>query len=254
MEHYAGKSAWVALAAALLCGTAQAQTTGATPIRMLHFERNPYHYSDSSGQVVGLTAAPTTQAFAMAGIPITWEVMPVNRILETLKRNTEPVCTSGWYKNPEREEYARFTVPIYRDKGGAGVVRAGFQAKEGITARELLARPDLRLLAKQNFYAGAYLDDIISKMPPSQIYRTSTDVPSIIKMIHLGRGDMFITTFEEVELHVQQAELKMNDFRVIRFTDVPAVEMRYILCSKQVPASTIEALNTAIVKTVKLSR
>ena len=253
MKNTLGQSAWLALAA-VLCSTAQAQTAGPAPIRMLYYERNPYHYTDSSGRLVGLTATPTIEVFARAGIPIKWEAVPLNRVLEMLKRNTEPLCTPGWYKNAEREEYARISVPIYRDKGGAGVVRAGFQFKEGATARELLARHDLRLLAKQNFYYGAYLDELIGKMAPAQIYMTSTDVPSIIKMIHLGRGDMFITTFEEVELHVAQAELQMNDFKVIRFTDVPAVEMRYILCSKQVPASTMEALNAAIVKTVKLSR
>ena len=65
-------------------------------------------------------------------------------------------------------------------------------------------------------------------------------------MIHAARADLIVTTQEEVEIYVKQAELEMSDFRVLEFPDVPAVEMRYVLCSQKVPADVMSRLNAAI--------
>jgi polar amino acid transport system substrate-binding protein len=88
-------------------------------------------------------------------------------------------------------------------------------------------------------------------MPPSQVEVVAAEIPNLVKMIAAKRADLIITTQEEVALYVDQAELKLKDFRVLIFPDVPAVEMRYILCSKQVPEDTMQRLNKAIGKFVR---
>jgi len=240
------------LALASLGGGAWSQTT--EPIRLLYYDRKPFHYLDASGKVTGLTAEPAAQAFANAGIPFVWELRSANAIVYALKRNTDPVCTPGWYKNADRMAFAQFTAPIYRDKPLVGLVNASYPFKPGITAKEFFAQTDYRLLIKQSFRWGAYLDEIVAKVPAKQIISSAEEVSTIVKLIHLHRADIFIITQEEVETYVNQAQLQMADFKVIKFPDVPAVEMRYILCSKQVPASTIQALNAAIAKTIQLNR
>lgn len=236
----------------LLMGTALAEVPA--PVRLLYYERKPFNYSDESGKVIGLTAETASKVFTAAGIPFNWEVRSANAILDALKRDTAPVCTPGWYLSAERATYARFTVPIYRDKAVVGLANKAFQYKEGTTAKDLLARPDVRLMVKQHFVNGAYLDDIIAKMPITQVITVSGEVSEIVRLIYLKRSDLFIMTQEEVELYVNKAELNITDFNVLKFPDIPSVEMRYILCSKQVSPDIIEALNAAIVKTVRISR
>lgn len=236
----------------LLMGTALAEAPA--PVRLLYYERKPFNYSDESGKVIGLTAEPAAKAFTAAGIPFKWEVRSANAIMDALKRDTAPVCTPGWYHSEQRASYARFTMPIYRDKAVVGLANKAFQYTEGINAKDLLARPDVRLMVKQHFVNGAYLDDIIAKMPATQIFTEAGEVSGIVRLIYLNRSDLFIMTQEEVGLYVNMAELKMTDFNILYFSDIPAVELRYILCSRQVSPGTIEALNAAIVKTVRIGR
>jgi uncharacterized protein (TIGR02285 family) len=242
------KTSFVFVVATVGCVAAMAQTT--QPLTVQYYERKPFHYTLDNGTVVGLTVTRTEEAFKKISIPIKWLLVHVNRILDNLKQNAEPMCTPGWYKKPEREEYAQFSVPIYKDKPLVGLARSDFAAKEGITAKELFANPKTQLLVKQNFSQGAYMDALIAAMPPTQVAKAVAEVPNLVKMIDAKRADLIVTTHEEVALYVVQAELKMTDFRVLAFPDVPAVEMRYILCSKQVPPETMQRLNKAIGKSV----
>lgn len=223
-------------------------------LRLLYYERKPFNYMDKGGNVVGLTADPAAKVFAAAGIPIVWQVRSANAILDALQRNTAPICSPGWYYSAERASYAQFSQPIYRDKPLVGLANVNFKYQMGTTAKDLLGRSDVRLMLKQNFLHGPYLDNIIAKMPITQLISEAAEVSDIVRLIHLGRADLSIVTQEEVELYVTNAQLKMTDFNILKFTDIPAVEMRYILCSKKVPPATIDALNAAIVKTVQLSR
>ncbi|WP_199155855.1 hypothetical protein, partial [Chromobacterium sp. ASV23] len=112
---------------------------------------------------------PTELAFKSIDISIEWVLVPANRVLENIKRNNEEICTPGWYKTPEREEYARFSLPIYKDKPLVGLARSDFNFKPGISAKELLSSPGIKLLVKQNFSQGAYMDALIAKMPRDQV-------------------------------------------------------------------------------------
>ena len=224
------------------------------PLRLMYYERKPFNYMDNGGSVVGLTADPAAKIFAAAGIPIAWQVRSANAILDALQRNTAPICSPGWYYSAERASYAQFTQPIYRDKPQVGLANVHFKYQKGTNAKDLFGRSDVRLMVKQNFVYGTYLDTIIAKMPAKQLISEAAEVSDIVRLIHLGRADLIILTQEEVELYVTNAQLKMTDFNVLKFTDIPEVEMRYILCSKKVPSATIDALNAAIVKTVQLSR
>jgi polar amino acid transport system substrate-binding protein len=230
------------------CGETIAQTR--KPLTLYYYERRPFHYTADDGTVTGLTVAPTEAAFAKLGIPILWSKVPVNRILAQIKTNREAACSPGWYKKPDREEYARYSIPIYHDKPLVGLANSHFLAEQGVTARELLARLDLRLLVKQNFSQGAYMDELIAKMPHSHVLPTTDEVPTMVQMIARGRADLIITTQEEVEIYVHQSGFKLEDFRILVFPDVPAVEKRYILCSQQVPSEIIDDLNSALAKIV----
>lgn len=92
------------------------------------------------------------------------------------------------------------------------------------------------------------MDGLIKKMPEEKIQRVSAEVPVMIKMIKLGRADLIIMTQGETETFVSGAGYRMDEFRILKFPDVPAVEKRYILCSRNVPATMMLQLNEVIRK------
>ncbi|HEY8025127.1 MAG TPA: transporter substrate-binding domain-containing protein [Burkholderiaceae bacterium] len=234
---------------ALICGLLigmQARAESAAPVTVHYYERKPFHYADASNRVVGLLVAPTEQSFSKADIPIVWQLTPINRTLATIKANRGRDCTTGWYKSSEREAFARFTQPIYVDKPLVVFTRADFDARNGVTARELLARPHTRLLLKQGFVHGHYLDPLIDKMPPAQVQRVADEIPSMVKMVRAGIADIIIVTEEEVNLYINSPAMAADGIRALRLPDLSEREYRYIACSKQVPAEDIDKLNAAI--------
>ena len=196
--------------------------------------------------MAGVIATLTETVFKAAGITYKWELTPVNRILANLKNNNGLECTSGWYKTAERETFAQFSLPIYHDQPLQGLSRADFAAAEGITAKELFLRPDLRLLLKQNFSQGAYMDALIANIPPQQVQRVTVEVPTMVKMVKADRADLIITTEEETDYFIKQSGFENKDFRILKFSDVPATEQRYILCDQKTPREVMNRLNQAI--------
>jgi uncharacterized protein (TIGR02285 family) len=223
----------------------------APAITLYYYERKPFHYTSTNGRVTGLVVNPAEQAFEKAGIPVTWKLMPASRILATLKANIGEDCSPGWYKTAEREQYVRYSLPIYSDKPLVAIVRADYPVRPGMTAKEFFLRPQVKLLTKQSFVHGSYLDQIIGAMPPANVVRVPDDISSIVRMLHYGVADVVTATQEEAEYYVTDAGYLMNEFHVVTFPDVPAVEKRYILCSKRVPDEVMDKLNAAI-KTLSL--
>lgn len=87
-----------------------------SPIQLYYYDRVPYATTDAQGEVSGLCATPAANAFKQAGIPFQWKKMPFKRQLVTIKHIKKMACGIGWFKNPERESFARFTDSIYQDK------------------------------------------------------------------------------------------------------------------------------------------
>ncbi|WP_196215406.1 transporter substrate-binding domain-containing protein [Piscirickettsia salmonis] len=85
-------------------------------LTMLYNERPPYLKTESKQQVLGLTGALITQAFKAANLPLHWKKAPAKRHLLLIKKNAEPLCAAGWFKNSQREKYAQYTLPIYQDR------------------------------------------------------------------------------------------------------------------------------------------
>ena len=220
-------------------------------ITLHYYERPPFHYRADDGSISGIIAASTESIFKRAGITFHWELTPVNRILAYLKTNAGFDCSPGWYKNTERETYAQFSLPVYQDMPLQGLSRANFLAPEGITAKELFLRPDVRLLLKQNFSQGSYMDLLIQHIPEQQVQRIAAEVPILVKMVHADRADLIITTAEETDYFINQSGYKKQDFIILKFPDVPGTEKRYILCSQRVPIEIMNRLNQSIKSVMK---
>jgi polar amino acid transport system substrate-binding protein len=207
-------------------------------------ERPPYLVPAPDGSATGLTGTPAANAFKTAGIAVTWSKVPTTRQMALVK---EPGmnCAIGWFKNPEREQFAKFTKAIYRDKPWMVLANKGFAAQEGAKLQDILSAKGVRVLTKEAFSYGPYIDGLLAKTKPTTTVSNGT-TSQMLQLINANMVDFMFVSEEEAEYLVEQAGLKMTNFRQLRFPDMPAGDKRYIMCSKHVPDDVISRLNKAI--------
>ena len=156
-------------------------------------------------------------------------------------------CGFGWFKNPERESFARFTDLIYKEKQAVTISKKGNNALE--RHRELISLFEdkkVKLLIKDGFSYGAYVDERISNYNPEIVsVVTSTNV-QMLQMILSGRADYFFISEEEAEHIILTSGFEMSQFQLQHFGDMPAGNRRYIACSKQVSPEIVDLLNRAL--------
>jgi uncharacterized protein (TIGR02285 family) len=223
-----------------VCAYAQAQA----PITLYYNERPPYLMSQSDGSVLGLTATPAVNAFKKANIPFVWKKMPASRQLRTIQGNGAAECTVGWFKTAKREKFAKYTKAIYQDKPTVAIVRDEIAIPSGTGLESLLAERKLRLLVKANYSYGPYIDGLLTRLH-APVSATVAENATMVHMLKMGRADMmFMAEEEALEL---LPTLAHGGLKLLRFSDVPSGEKRYILCSKKVPDEIISRLNQQIV-------
>ena len=217
------------------------------PIQLYYYERAPYAVADKQGDVSGLIATPAEKAFKQASIPFRWKKMPFKRQLATIKHNKKKACGIGWFKNPEREAFARFTDSIYQDKPAVIISKKGNDAlKKHGNLKVLFEDKQVKLLVKDGFSYGVYVDELIKKYDPKIVsVVTSTNV-QMLQMILSGRADYFFISKEEAEHIIVSAGYEMSQFQLQHFDDMPAGNHRYIACSQQVSPETVDLLNRAL--------
>ncbi|MBU0970171.1 MAG: hypothetical protein KKC20_05965 [Proteobacteria bacterium] len=212
----------------------------------IHYHERPPYYMTGPLGVYGLCADPVKRAFHQANIPFRWEKTPAKRQLDILRENRSRACLIGWFKNSEREKFARYSHPIYQDKPFIALARADNpQLISNGPIEEILLNPDLVLLRKNTYSYGKLLDTMILKLGPRQ-RRTSAENIGMLKIIHSGGADYFFISEEEAtQLPVTSGLLK-TDFKTIRFFNMPGGNKRYLLFSKQVENQVIDQINWAI--------
>jgi len=220
------------------------------PVRILYNERPPYLLTAAPGIVTGLTATPTSMAFQQMGIPHYWEKIPSIRQMDILQKNKGRDCLVGWFKNSAREKFSKYTKPIYRDKPAIGLALfSNINFENGLSLKEVLQNKQIKLLIKKGYSYGKYIDDLIRETNPSLV-AVSVENLNMVHMLRVERADYIIMAEEEATGLIRKAKLSTDDFKFIRFADMPAGNKRYILCSLSVEDSVIEKLNTWIERNV----
>jgi uncharacterized protein (TIGR02285 family) len=208
-------------------------------------ERPPYLKSMPDGSPGGLTGTPAVEAFKKAGIAVSWAKTPTSRQLDLLEKNEGKDCAVGWFKNPKRESFAKFTKAIYRDKPWVAVANSGFAIKPGAKLEELLSDKKTRLLVKDGFSYGSFIDGLLARTKPTTT-KTTGESPQMVQMIKADRADLMLASQEEAAFFIESAGLSAKEMKTVSFPDVPEGEKRYIMCSKKVGDDVIAKLNKAI--------
>src|SRR5438105_5582575 len=181
------------------------------PITLYYNERPPYLVTSIDHSVSGLTATPAADAFRSAGIPFEWSKLPTNRQLAALKENMAAECAVGWFKNSDRESFARYTKAIYRDRPTVALASAAFAPKT-LHLSELLRSPDTTVLLKDGFSYGPYIDGLLSQLKPNKIVTTAENA-QMVQMVAAHRADFMFVSEEEAAYLAEQAGADLGKVR-----------------------------------------
>ena len=234
----------IALWTGMLSSSALAQIE---PTVTLHYIQRPPYMTSSGNSLTGLTGEPSFEAFKNAKIPFVIAETPFARQLHMIEKNSGRDCVIGVFKKPEREAFAKFTNPIYKDQPQIILTAAAnaqrFAKINSVT--DLFADESVILLVKLGYSYGVALDKLIEQHQPRA--RTTTDENLLmIKSIKLRTTDYMLIAPEEAAIAITAAGFSEKDFAQIKFNNMPDGEYRQIMCSKNVPDELINKLNAAI--------
>lgn len=230
----------------LLAIPAFATEPAATPAVTVAWREKPPYYYTEDGVEKGFMLAYGKEVFAAAGIDAHFTREPQKRIWTNFEMRKPNYCSLSWYRLPEREAIAQFTIPVYTDPPHTILVSPASAAKVQAHASlaSLLADPELTLGVVDGVSYGADLDERIAKAGNQTMRRTVTTT-NMILMLAANRFNYMLADRNDWG-HMRTHYKEMASVVQYDVPDLPPGLKRYILCSRTMPASTIERLNQAI--------
>ena len=214
----------------------------------IHYHERPPYYIEQDAGVGGIIGERISLIFEETGIPLAWRKTPPTRQLDAIRRNDHREGAAGWFKTPEREAVAKFSRPIYRDRPTIALARADQASiRSAAPLADVLADARLRLLRKDGYSYGNHIDRLLDRHRPPQIV-TQADNLGMLRMIHSRRADYFFIPEEEAHFLLAHAGFPLDAFKVVTFADMPEGNLRFIMFSRRVEASTIDRLNRVIAR------
>lgn len=235
----------LALMSVLCAGAATARQDQA-PLTIEYRDKPPYSYTEG-GHPKGFLMERTTRLLKRAGIEARYTEMPVRRTMLHLQANQAPVCSPGLYKIPEREAFARFSLPIHRDKPHVVLSHADVAAQIRRMAHvsQLFTDPGLQPGLLDGVSYGQELDQFLAgaAKPP---LRAQLTVLQLARMVGARRADYMLIDEEDLAWMRRDQDFAPLALVRIEFADMPRGQMRYLACSRQVSPQTMRRLNRAI--------
>lgn len=226
------------------CSRLMAQTAD-IDINLLVFERPPY-LSVQNGVLMGTLGTAARTALDAAGLSYRILEVPASRALNRIQQAMEPDCAIGWFKTLERERFAYFSRPLSRSGPFLVLTRSQHpRLNRPLNVEQLLADPDLMMLAGQNYSYGQTFDMLISQFTPKRTLVT-LDNAQLLQMLKAGRADYSLMAAEELDALLERDPALMNGLTALPLLNAPAGETRYLMCSRKVQPELIERINSHI--------
>ena len=232
----------LAALAAYCAGTALAQA----PLTIEYRDKPPYTYTDG-GKPAGFLMDRTARLLKRAGLEARYAEVPIRRTLLNLQANQAPMCAPGLYKIPEREAFARFTLPIHRDKPHVVLAHADVAARIRALPKlaQLFADPTLQPGLVDGVSYGRQLDQFLSATARPAL-RAQLNPLQLARMVGAKRVDYMLIDEEDLGWLRKDPEFTPLPLVRVEFADMPRGELRYLACTQQVPQPTMDRLNQAI--------
>lgn len=229
-----------------------AQTEDAAPreLAILAFHRPPY-YTFAHGEAGGFLVDAVRRVLDAARIPYHVAEMPPKRILVQLEQDPDAyACSPGWYRTREREQFARFSAPIYRNLSPVAVLRAevAHRADGGRGLAALLAT-GLRMVLRGGFSYGPALDDALARSR-APVYRSTADNAALLEMLASGRYDMTLMEQEEATELLRRSPRLFQALELVSLAGpdplVGQPQTRHLMCGRGVDEATLRRIDDAI--------
>lgn len=211
-------------------------------------EKPPYYYFVGS-EPQGLLLDKARRIFAEAGVAASYEMRPAKRALFEVSQGTQPLCSLGWFRNPEREQYAQFSLPLHRDAAVRLLVpqRLEAEVKHYRSLQALLQQSTMRLGLVEGFSYGATADAQL-KAFEHKVLRVPVTVKQLMQMVAHGRVDMALIDELEFTHRSKDIDLRGLELATVAFPDIAPGNQRHLMCSRAVEPVVMARINAAIVK------
>lgn len=216
---------------------------GNDSLTVVYEERIPY-VKKVENSVEGLVASPIIKALEKGKIDYKLKERPSKRHLYEIKANTIPMCAMGWFKNKEREKYAKYTHFVYQDNPMGIIARKNpLGIYPNMDIDNLLLNKKNSLLTKASYSYGKLLDEKIDsfKVNKKEVYN---DNQKMLELISKKRADYMFMTKEEAQILLNKVNIPNLQFYPIK--NIPKGNKRYLICSKKVSNKIIEKINENI--------
>ena len=237
------------LAAAVLTALAPLSAPAADKteeLRVLYLERPPYYWTEN-GRPTGFLMNLTRRILDEAGVEATYVTVPAARIIAEIHANRQPLCSLGWFRTSQRETFASFSLPIYRDNPLVLLTardKAGL-FKKHTTLRDVFEDTNLIMAQVASFSYGEALDRMLRDIRVRNL-TVSTSQAILPKLILHGRATYMLAAPEEVQTLLRSAGVDPERFVSLKMDDIPAGNLRHFMFSKSVPENVIRRINQAI--------
>ncbi|WP_295993953.1 ABC transporter substrate-binding protein [Rugamonas sp.] len=238
-----------AIAAATSAFAATAASTAAaapTPLITVAWrDKPPYHYLEN-GVEHGFLLVRTHDIFRAAGIATRFVSEPQKRIWASLTHGTPNYCSISWYRLPQREAVAQYSLPIHTDPPQSVLIapNAVRQLQAHATLAALMADPQVVLGVVDGVSYGPALDALIAHSG-NQVMRRTVDPRQMMRMLAVGRAAyMFIDRVDWD--YFREHEPALGGLVRRDLPDMPPGLQRHIVCSRDVAPAVMDKLNAAI--------
>jgi len=233
----------IAVIAASCAGAALAQ---AQSLAIEYRDKPPYSHT-VDGKPAGFLMERTIRLLKRAGIEARYAEVPIRRTLQNLQANQVALCSPGLYKNPEREAFARFSLPIHRDKPHVVLAHANAagQIRAMTRVAQLFADASLQPGLMDGVSYGQQLDQFLASAPKPPI-RAQLAPLQLARMVGVRRVDYMLIDEEDLNWLRKDPEFTPLPLVRIEFADMPRGELRYLACSMQVAPQTLDRINQVI--------
>lgn len=224
----------------------QSTMAEAEPLQVLYIEYPPYYYTSADGTPRGLVVDIARKVFAMAGVECAYEYAPSKRVLSAM-REGQPVASLGWFKTAEREEFARFSLPVYVNLPlHAAVLRQHSSQFLGYsTLHDLLASGRFVVGRIDGHSYGDAVDLILDAYPRQSVF-VAADQERLLTMLEAERFDFLLLAPEEVAMQAKAVGLSTDDLVLLPLRDIPAGNARHIMYSKSVDPEIIRKIDQVL--------
>lgn len=231
------------LTSALPCWAQKSQT-----VNLMFLERPPYATFHESKNPHGILIEPVEKAFQEAGISYRLLEVPVVRQLAILKANKDFDCGIGWFKREERAVYAKYSKAFFQDLPTVGIVATDSSLPNSAKLKDILSTTRLTWTVVDGYSYDPYVEGLM-KEHKTPLQTINGNLNNLVNMIDKNHASITMLARQEAQYYVNREQFK-GRLRIVDFSDVPAGEERYLLCSKKVDDALLEKINKSFEKTL----